>query len=108
MKWFFPTKSMFFVRFWLLVSFLSIGTCIQNRDDLFYSAFEGNQRTFQAYTLKNSACGKEKLPGTLFLTRVKIDDLKLCIRAIELVDCNTWNTEGYLPDTCKAVGTSIR
>ncbi|TGL24626.1 hypothetical protein EHQ46_03835 [Leptospira yanagawae] len=94
--------------FLVLVSFLFFGNCIQNREDLFYSAFEGNQKTFEAYTLKNSACGKEKLPGTIFISRVKIDDLKLCFRAIELVDCATWNTEGYLPDTCKAIGTSFR
>ncbi|TGL65678.1 hypothetical protein EHQ79_10775 [Leptospira jelokensis] len=94
--------------FLVLVSTFSFGSCIQNRDDLFYSPIEGNQKTFEAYALKNSACGKEKLPGTLFIHRVKIDDLKICIRAIELVDCNTWNTDGYLPDTCKAIGTSFR
>ncbi len=82
--------------------------CIQNKDDLFYSPIEANQKTFETYTMKNSACGKEKLPGRLFITRVKIDDLKLCFRAIELISCNTWNTEGYLPDSCKVIGTSFR
>ncbi|MCW7469338.1 LIC13255 family lipoprotein [Leptospira kanakyensis] len=82
--------------------------CIQNKDDLFYSAFEANQKTFETYAMKNSACGKEKLPGRLFISRVKIDDLKLCFRAIELIDCITWNTEGYIPDTCKVIGTSLR
>nr|WP_232373831.1 hypothetical protein [Leptospira chreensis] len=75
---------------------------------MFYSAQEANQKIFETYALKNSACGREKLPGAIFLGRVKIDDLKLCSRAIELVTCNTWNTEGYLPDSCKAIGTSFR
>ncbi|EOQ96592.1 hypothetical protein LEP1GSC195_3116 [Leptospira wolbachii serovar Codice str. CDC] len=82
--------------------------CIQNRDDLFYSAQEGNQKTFETYALKNSACGTNKLPGALLLGRVKIDDLKLCFRAIELIDCVTWNTEGYVPGSCKAIGTSFK
>ncbi|TGL14963.1 LIC13255 family lipoprotein [Leptospira meyeri] len=82
--------------------------CIQNRDDLFYSAQEGNQKIFETYTLKNSACGTNKLPGTLMLGRVKIDDLKLCFRAIDLIDCITWNTEGYIPESCKAIGTSFK
>ncbi|XDD54403.1 hypothetical protein AB3N62_00910 [Leptospira sp. WS4.C2] len=82
--------------------------CIQNRDDLFYSAQEGNQKIFETYTLKNSACGTNKLPGALMLGRVKIDDLKLCFRAIELINCMTWNTEGYVPDSCKSIGTSFR
>ncbi|PJZ83702.1 LIC13255 family lipoprotein [Leptospira harrisiae] len=91
--------------------FFTIGLsfqCIQNRDDLFYSAQEGNQKIFETYTLKNSACGTNKLPGALVLGRVKIDELKLCFKAIELTDCRTWNTEGYLPDSCKAVSTSFR
>ncbi|TGL44424.1 LIC13255 family lipoprotein [Leptospira perdikensis] len=102
--------KLFFQRVWLfpiLCTSLPFH-CIQNRDDLFYSSREGNQKIFEAYTLKNSACGREKLPGALFLGRVKIDDLKLCIRAIELTNCVTWNTEGYLPDSCKAIGTSFR
>ncbi|EKJ87101.1 hypothetical protein CLV96_2048 [Leptospira meyeri] len=89
----------------------SIGTnfqCIQNRDDLFYSPQEGNQKIFESYALKNSSCGANKLPGALVLGRVKIDELKLCFKAIELTDCNTWNTEGYLPDSCKAISTSFR
>ncbi|EMJ88520.1 LIC13255 family lipoprotein [Leptospira meyeri] len=89
----------------------SIGTnfqCIQNRDDLFYSPQEGNQKIFESYALKNSSCGANKLPGALVLGRVKIDELKLCFKAIELADCNTWNTEGYLPDSCKAISTSFR
>ncbi|PKA12222.1 hypothetical protein CH372_10160 [Leptospira meyeri] len=82
--------------------------CIQNRDDLFYSGLEGNQKIFETYALKNSSCGANKLPGALVLGRVKIDELKLCFKAIELTDCNTWNTEGYLPDSCKAISTSFR
>ncbi|PJZ46214.1 LIC13255 family lipoprotein [Leptospira brenneri] len=100
--------KLFFQRKWILLFFIgSTFDCIQNRDDLFYSAYEGNQKTFETYAAKNSACGKEKLPGTLFLGRVKIDDLKLCFRAIELVTCTTWNTEGYLPDSCKSIGTKF-
>ncbi|PJZ38438.1 hypothetical protein CH354_04245 [Leptospira levettii] len=82
--------------------------CIQHRDDLFYSAQEGNQKIFEKYTLKNSACGSNKLPGALALGRVKIDDANLCFRAIELTTCPAWNTEGYTPDSCKAIGTSFR
>ncbi|MCW7491740.1 hypothetical protein ND861_03645 [Leptospira sp. 2 VSF19] len=82
--------------------------CIQNRDDLFYSGQEGNQKIFETYALKNSACGTNKLPGALLLGRVKIDDLKLCFRAIELIDCVTWNTEGYVPGSCKNIGTSFK
>ncbi|TGL86424.1 hypothetical protein EHQ68_13965 [Leptospira congkakensis] len=101
--------KIFFQKVWFLILCTSLSfQCIQNREDLFYSPIEGNQKTFEAYTLKNSACGREKLPGTLFLSRVKIDDLKLCFRAIELTDCVTWNTEGYTPGSCKAIGTSFR
>lgn len=82
--------------------------CIQNRDDLFYSATEGNQKIFENYALKNSACGANKLPGSLALGRVKIDDAKLCFRAIELTSCPSWNTEGFTPDPCKVIGTSFR
>lgn len=82
--------------------------CIQNRDDLFYSAQEGNQKIFETYALKNSACGSNKLPGSLALGRVKIDDAKLCFRAIELTTCPQWITEGYIPDSCKVIGTSFR
>ncbi|EMY71362.1 LIC13255 family lipoprotein [Leptospira vanthielii] len=94
---------------WILFVFAGLSFhCIQNRDDLFYSAPEGNQKTFETYALKNSACGTNKLPGALLLGRVKIDDLKLCFRAIELIDCVTWNTEGYVPGSCKAIGTSFK
>lgn len=99
----------FVSRVWTLFVFAGFSfLCIQNRDDLFYSGKEGNQKIFEAYALKNSACGTNKLPGTLVLGRVKIDELQLCFRAIELIDCATWNKEGYLPDSCKAINTSFR
>ncbi|MBM9548397.1 hypothetical protein JWG40_15325 [Leptospira sp. 201903074] len=102
MKWFLS-------RVWILFVFSGLSFhCIQNRDDLFYSAQEGNQKIFETYALKNSACGTNKLPGALLLGRAKIDDLKLCFRAIELIDCLTWNIEGYIPDSCKNIGTSFK
>lgn len=101
-------KSNSLIRFLLIIVCCIAPQCIQNREDLFYSAVEGNQKIFENYALKNSACGSNKLPGSLALGRVKIDDAKLCFRAIELTSCPAWNTEGFTPDSCKVIGTSFR
>jgi hypothetical protein len=77
--------------------------CIQNKDDLFYTASEANSKVFQAYTIKDITCGKSHLVTTILVGRVKVSALEGCLKAIELLPCELWQTNDPTPTRCKAI-----
>jgi hypothetical protein len=87
----------------VLIYFLGLFHCIQNKDDLFYSAAEANSKVFQAYTIKDITCGKAHVVSTVLIGRVKISDLEGCLRAIELTTCVAWQANDPTPNRCRSI-----
>jgi hypothetical protein len=77
--------------------------CIQNKEDIFYSAPEANAKVFKAYTIKDITCGKSHLVTTILVGRVKVSALDSCIKAIELTPCELWQTNDPTPIRCKSI-----
>ncbi len=95
-------KSLFILIFFLVYQ------CIENRDDLFYTALEANTKVFQTYAIKDITCGKSHVVTTVLLGRVKVSALEGCIRAIELLPCELWQTNNPTPSRCTEINYIIK
>lgn len=82
--------------------------CIQNKDDIYYSASEANAKVFQAYAVKDITCGKSHLVTTIFLGRIKVSALDGCLKAIELVPCPNWQTNDPTPSRCRSINYILK
>ncbi len=91
------------VRLFILFFLFSMMKCIQNKDDIFYSASEANSKVFQAYAIKDITCGKAHVVNTILIGRVKVSALEGCLKAIELVPCESWQVNDPTPIRCKSI-----
>ncbi|WP_411824091.1 LIC13255 family lipoprotein [Leptospira sp. 'Mane'] len=81
--------------------------CISNKDDIFYSGAEANYKIFEAFAVKDSACGQNHKITSFVFGKVKQSDVDACTKAINLMSCSSWAIGDPAPFRCKSINYKL-
>ena len=73
--------------------------------NLYYSFEEGNSKIFQAFALKDIACGTTHTITKYLQGNSYKRDVDACVNSIIALDCEKWKSSNPTPITCFGINT---